>query len=316
MRRTRTILQAALLGLAAKGQEKVLRSCNYDEDLRHEFSECDSNGETRNGKLKKYTKFQPRRTLLLFRTVYFYFETHAPIEADESSKLRMDFCKIDEENAPTPKPIFSLPCHDNCPDGSFASVNRETKEMICEQCQKNTYSVGSGGIRIDGTMGAFGFHGEDGNVMPLRMELSCQVTSANGHIFKRNNGCTHWSKTGTSLKAYESSIDNAFVDFDLSYPVFFDELGTVEFKFRKDTIVAGDTEYGEFKFLIDGVEQDITVEKKSPMRGEDNFDWTEVAIDEIPKGFHNLIWRYTKLNIIPFTKFMEAEIEVSFFNPV
>ena len=29
----------------------------------------------------------------------------------------------------------------------------------------------------------------------------------------------------------------------------------------------------------------------------------------IPWGFHTLTWRYTKLNIIPFTEFMEAEIE-------
>ena len=45
----------------------------------------------------------------------------------------------------------------------------------CDQCPRNTYSVGKGGILIDGTMGAFSFGGDDGNVMPLRMEPSCQV---------------------------------------------------------------------------------------------------------------------------------------------
>ena len=45
--------------------------------------------------------------------------------------------------------------------------------MICAKCPANTYSVGAGGIRIDGLMGAFGFHGDDGNAMPLRMEQSC-----------------------------------------------------------------------------------------------------------------------------------------------
>ena len=39
----------------------------------------------------------------------------------------------------------------------------------------NTYSTGKGGIRIDGQMGAFGFSGEDGSVMPLRMEASCRI---------------------------------------------------------------------------------------------------------------------------------------------
>ena len=45
--------------------------------------------------------------------------------------------------------------------------------MECQKCPANTYSVGSGGIRVDGTMGAFGYKGEDGSVMPLRMEATC-----------------------------------------------------------------------------------------------------------------------------------------------
>ena len=50
-----------------------------------------------------------------------------------------------------------------------------TKKIICPKCQANTYSVGHGGLRIDGSMGAFGFKGEEGNVKPLRMESSCQI---------------------------------------------------------------------------------------------------------------------------------------------
>ena len=32
-------------------------------------------------------------------------------------------------------------------------------------------------------------------------------------------------------------------------------------------------------------------------------------MDEIPAGYHSLVWRYTKLNVIPYTEFMDAEIE-------
>ena len=34
-----------------------------------------------------------------------------------------------------------------------------------------------------------------------------------------------------------------------------------------------------------------------------------MTIDEIPEGQHTLVWRYTKLNLLPITEFMEAEIE-------
>ena len=37
--------------------------------------------------------------------------------------------------------------------------------------------------------------------------------------------------------------------------------------------------------------------------------WQVTKIDQIPPGYHTLTWRYTKLNIIPFTEFMESEIE-------
>jgi len=76
---------------------------------------------------------------------------------------------------PLPKPIFGLPCHDHCPDGTFAAVDWKTRrsEYTCETCPSNTYSIGGGGILIDGTMGAFDFHRDDGNAMPLRMDVSC-----------------------------------------------------------------------------------------------------------------------------------------------
>ena len=105
---------------------------------------------------------------------------------------------------------------------------------------------------IDGTMGAFGFHGDDGNAMPLRMEPSCQIHSGTeDEMFYKNEECTPWSRTGTSLKAYASVVSDVLIDFDLTYPVYFDEEGSVSFNYRKDTIGTEATTYGIFKFLID-----------------------------------------------------------------
>jgi len=41
-------------------------------------------------------------------------------------------------------------------------------------------------------------------------------------------------------------------------------------------------------------------------------DWKRKNITKISKGYHTLLWRYSKLNTLPLTEFMEAEIEVSF----
>ena len=71
--------------------------------------------------------------------------------------------------------------------------------------------------------------------------------------FGKNEDCTPWSRTGTSLKAFESDWNEVIVDFDLSLPVFFEEEGSVEFKYRKDTIGTADITYGAFKFLMDDI---------------------------------------------------------------
>ena len=170
----------------------------------------------------------------------------------------MEFCKVDDKTSPIPKSVFGLKCHDNCPDGTFATVDYVTKEMVCNSCPANTYSVGGGGIRIDGSMGAFANHSDDGNAMPLRMEPSCQVhPGTDEEFFEKDEDCTPWTRTGTSLKAYESAMTDVLVDYDLSYPVYFDEDGSVEFKYRKDSIGTESTTYGVFKFLIDGEVQYI-----------------------------------------------------------
>lgn len=87
----------------------------------------------------------------------------------------------------------------------------------------------------------------------------------------------------------------------MTYPVYFEENGEVEFKYRKDSIGTGTTYYGVFSFIMDGV----------PV-WEDKNAFHETFFERkysVPAGFHTLVWRYSKLNIIPFTEFMEAEIE-------
>ena len=152
---------------------------------------------------------------------------------------------------PVPQPLFDLTCHDHCPDGTFANISFETGDYSCQPCEGNTYSIGRGGIRIDGTMGAFNFHGDEGSKMPLRMSLSCKLTSPGYEYFDHKVGCTEWTRTGTSLKAYQATYTNVTVDFDITYPVFFDDVGTVEFKYRKDTVGGAGSYNGIFKFMVD-----------------------------------------------------------------
>ena len=153
-------------------------------------------------------------------------------------------------------------------------------------------------------MGAFGFKGEDGNVMPLRMETSCQVHGGDILEYFKNEDCTPWTRTGSSLKAYDSLISDVLVDYDLTYPVYFTEQGVVTFKYRKDSISFMETSYGVFKFLIDGEVQMLDDDMTKN-------EFQTVTFPDIPPGLHTLVWRYTKLNKLPLTEFMESEIEVS-----
>ena len=57
------------------------------------------------------------------------------------------------------------------------------------------------------------------------------------------------------MKAYQADIDDTLVDFDLTYPVYFDDWGYIEFLYRKDTIGDKYSSYGVFKFLIDDIVQ-------------------------------------------------------------
>lgn len=218
--------------------------------------------------------------------------------------LKTELCQVDNETFPAPKPIFGIPCRDECYDGEEFSVIPSTREWFCTKCPANFYSIGSGGILIDGKMGAFGHHSDEGNAMPLRMESSCQVVGSDDDYYFRNEECLGWTDTGSSFKAMKSMVSGKYVDFDLTYPVFFDEVGTIEFKFRKDSLGSEESGYiGEFTFYIDGQRQ---FTEKDPA----NSDWIVKKI-EMDAGYHNLIWRYSKLNFLPYAEFLAAEIEVS-----
>ena len=233
---------------------------------------------------------------------YFSYMDRIPIDAPTLEQAVTPICREDKDTNPLPRPIFGLPCRDSCYDGEFATIDLDTMEMVCDPCPSNMYSIGNGGIRIDGTMGAFSRMGDDGSRMPLRMSQSCKITSPGYEELKKNEGCTPWTITGTSLKAYQSSYSGVTVDFDVTWPVYFDDVGSVEFKYRKDTIATDTHAYGVFKFIID---DQIEVLDNKVFHS----DWQVQTVDGIPPGFHMLTWRYSKYNSIPFTEFMESEIE-------
>ena len=60
----------------------------------------------------------------------------------DPKKATKQYCRVDQEEQPLPKPIFGLDCHDKCPDGRFATVDMRTRKFICDKCPANTYSVG------------------------------------------------------------------------------------------------------------------------------------------------------------------------------
>jgi len=49
----------------------------------------------------------------------------------DMKEATQQFCKIDQEVHPLPKPIFGLPCHDSCSDGTFATVDLVKRKMMC-----------------------------------------------------------------------------------------------------------------------------------------------------------------------------------------
>lgn len=77
----------------------------------------------------------PRLSLTFFALwlAYFYFVPYMPLTEGTSDANRMHFCRVDESVNPLPKPIFGLPCHDHCPDGTYATVDPENRqpEFLC-----------------------------------------------------------------------------------------------------------------------------------------------------------------------------------------
>ena len=46
-------------------------------------------------------------------------------------------------------------------------------------------------------------------------------------------------------------MSDVLVDFDLTYPVYFDEEGSIEFTYRKDSIGHDGANFGAFRFFVD-----------------------------------------------------------------
>lgn len=100
-------------------------------------------------------------------------------------------------------------------------------------------------------------------------------------------------------------MSDVLVDFELSYPVYFEEKGSISFKYRMDSsalISEVGFSYSDFQLIIDD-----TPQYEDHGTGS-NTGWQEVVRDEIPIGYHSIVWRYTKLNMKPLTEFLEAEI--------
>jgi hypothetical protein len=238
---------------------------------------------------------------------------------------------------PVPPPKYQVPCKDECKDGQEMKVNPITQEMFCGPCSSDTYSVGSGGILIDGRMGDWLYQADEGSGMPYRMDLSCRVYDLNTQTtYDKNTLCDPWRVTGNSIKAYKGHLNDTIVEFELTYAVYFATPGYVEFKYRKDgTTELGmtDNDYplGSFKFYIDdqvvlndiqeddnpdswkifSYGNDLNPGNRTAFTSEHSSEyWNEIE-GEIPEGFHILKWTYTKVNQIPLTQWNEAEIEVS-----
>jgi hypothetical protein len=114
------------------------KDCDYTHDLRVDYSECDTSGK---------------------RKAFFYWaKTCTP-----------------HEGLPLPEPFFDIDCRDTCKDGEEIKVDPVKRKLYCAPCGVNSYSVGGGGILIDGRMGDWASRGDIGSSVPLRMDMSCKV---------------------------------------------------------------------------------------------------------------------------------------------
>jgi hypothetical protein len=176
------------------------KDCDYTHDLRVDYSECDT--------------FDKRKAF------FYWAKTCTP-----------------HEGLPLPEPFFDIDCRDTCKDGEEIKVDPVKRKLYCAPCGVNSYSVGGGGILIDGRMGDWASRGDIGSSVPLRMDMSCKVHDLTySKEYEKNYYCEPWSVTGNSIKAYRGHITDTIVEFDVTYAVYFETEGYVEFKYRKDGV--------------------------------------------------------------------------------
>jgi len=86
--------------------------------------------------------------------------------------------------------------------------------------------------------------------------------------------------------------------------VYFEKLGEVSFKYKKETVGSKEYKNGVFTFSMDGKTYLTDDDQKT------NEVWETYIFTDISPGMHTFSWRYRKLNN-EHTEFLEAEIEVS-----
>lgn len=90
------------------------------------------------------------------------------------------------------------------------------------------------------------------------------------------------------MKAYSADVMGAYVAFTLTYPVYLKTKGSIEFKYKKESL---DSIFhnGDFKFIIDGK---ISLIDNDPKKN----GWQVYRKENIEPGMHTFEWFYTKWN--------------------
>lgn len=87
--------------------------------------------------------------------------------------------------------------------------------------------------------------------------------------------CEPWTRTSHGIKAMTSRMTDVYIDFTVTYPVYFMEEGEIEVKFRVDA-----TNLNVFKFIVDG-------EIVHSVFSQPNDDW-QIYNYDVKRGSHVL----------------------------
>ena len=117
------------------------------------------------------------------------------------------------------------------------------------------------------------------------MENDC-FTDDYGY-WRQNEDCSRWFNTGNAFKAYKADVNETYVAFQLAYEVHFQAPGSVEFKYRKDSLESYGRATGNFRFQFSN---EIIMSDTNLT----NSDWQTYRYENITPGVHILVWLYIK----------------------